>query len=220
MAIEPALRNRIEELIAQAVDLSRTSEYGGAHNAQHAAQCEGWMAASVHAVQVASGGSPNWYLSATEKIAAQDHGMVIPVAVGAVAEILRRLLADIDAGLLGSVADRARAETFDDFLDHGRAYLREGKVQEAAVIVGVVFEDSVRRICRKRSIEEKGVKLDALISELVKVAAITELKAKRARVAASVRTKATHAQWDEFTESDVAEADAFTRELISDQLDG
>ena len=86
------------------------------------------------------------------------------------------------------------------------------------MIVGVVFEDSVRRVCRKHSIEERGVSLDTLISELVKQAVLTELKAKRARAAAGVRTKATHAQWDEFAAGDVEAALAFTRELIENQL--
>lgn len=145
--------------------------------------------------------------------------MIIPRAVGELGEMLCHLLEDMDAGLLGSVADHARAETFDNFLDHGEAYLKDKRVQEAGVIAGVVFEDAVRRICRKHSITEQGVKLDTLISELVKVNALTEMKAKRARVAAGVRTKATHAQWNEFTASDVDEAITFTRELIDSQLD-
>jgi len=156
---------------------------------------------------------------AAERVAAQDHGWNIPEAVGKVAEILRQLLSDMDAGLLGSVADRARAETFDNFLDHGQAYLKEGRVREAGVVVGVVFEDAVRRICGKHSITEAGAKLDSLISELVKANVLTEMKAKRARVAAGIRTKATHAQWQEFSESDVGEALAFTRELVENQLD-
>lgn len=77
----------------------------------------------------------------------------------------------------------------------------------------------MRRVCRKHSIDERDVNLDKLISELVKQNVLTELKAKRARAAAGVRTKATHAQWDEFTPGDVEAALAFTRELIENQLD-
>jgi hypothetical protein len=78
----------------------------------------------------------------------------------------------------------------------------------------------VRRTCRKLKLEEKDRNLDTLISALVNRGVLTQLKAKRARVAADVRTKATHAQWDEFSASDVAEAIGFTRELIEAQLDG
>lgn len=84
-------------------------------------------------------------------------------------------------------------------------------MREAGVIAGVVFEDAVRRICRKHSISENGVKLDGLISELVKMNALTEMKAKRARAAAGVRTSATHARWEEFTEGDVEAAIASPR---------
>ena len=219
MSVETALRDRIEELVRQARLLRDTDEHGSARDARQMQQCAGWMVAAGHVMETVSGGLRNPYSTAAEKLAAQEHGWLLPNAVGEFAEILGHLLADIDAGLLGSVADHARAEAFDNFLDHGQAYLREGRVREAGVIIGVVFEDSVRRICRKRSIREQGVKLDTLISELVKAGAITELKAKRARVAAAVRTKATHAQWDEFAAGDVAEAVTFTRELVSDQLD-
>ncbi|MBI5007078.1 MAG: hypothetical protein HZB95_08115 [Nitrosomonadales bacterium] len=134
--------------------------------------------------------------------------------------MLAIMLRDIDAGLLTSIADRARAETFDDFLEHGRAYLKEQKKQEAGVICGVVFEDTVRRICRKNEIVETGVQLDSLIGALTKIEVITGTKAKRARVAAHVRTKATHAQWDEFDISDVAATVDITQELITTQLEG
>lgn len=57
--------------------------------------------------------------------------------------------------------------------------------------------------------------LDTLISSLTKIDVITVTKAKRARVAADVRTKATHAQWNEFDISDVSATIEITQELIS-----
>ena len=133
--------------------------------------------------------------------------------------MLTRLLADVDAGLMTTIINRAQAETFDDFLDHGRAYLDSEQVKEAGVIVGVVFEDSLRRVCRNHGISDKDVKLDELISALSKLEVITPTKAKRARAAAHVRTKATHAQWDEYDLKDVKAAIEFTQELIETQLD-
>jgi hypothetical protein len=112
--------------------------------------------------------------------------------------LLSNLLADARAGLISSITDQARAEIFDDFLDHADAYAAENRKNEAGVIGGVVFEDTVRRLCRNRSIAEKDVKLDSLINALVKAGDLSDVKAKRARVAAHVRTKASHAQWDEF----------------------
>lgn len=154
-----------------------------------------------------------------DKVAASDHGYAIHTAVGELAAVLHSLLADADAGLLASVADRARAEVFDDFLDHAEAYFRDGRKNEAGAISGVVFEDTVRRVCRKHSITEKGQQLDQLISALAAKGELTAVKAKRARAAAAVRTKATHAQWTEFELPDVQATIEFTRELIAAKLD-
>ena len=112
-----------------------------------------------------------------------------------------------------------RAETFDDFLDHADAYLLEGRKSEAGVIAGVVFEDTLRQICRNEKITEKGLRLDGLISELTSRGELSGVKAKRARVAAHVRTKASHAQWEEFEINDVKATVEFTRELILAKLD-
>jgi len=145
--------------------------------------------------------------------------MVINQAVGVMAAILRSLLLDADAGLLSSVADRARAEAFDNFLDHADAYVSAGHKNEAGVIAGAVFEDTLRRVCRKLGTVEKGAKLDALIAELSAKGELSGIKAKRARAAAHIRTKASHAQWDEFELEDVRATIVFTRELIESHLD-
>jgi hypothetical protein len=74
------------------------------------------------------------------------------------------------------------------------------------VIAGIVFEDTIRRICRVLGVAENGVKLDKLISELAKQdhPVLTSLKAKRARAAAGLRTSAAHARWEEIDLGDVA----------------
>lgn len=66
--------------------------------------------------------------------------------VGQITELLKRLLADIDDGLLASVANQARAETFDDLLDHAQSYLDENRKEGSGVLASAVFEDTVRRI--------------------------------------------------------------------------
>ncbi|MDL1969488.1 MAG: hypothetical protein LWW94_00670 [Candidatus Desulfofervidaceae bacterium] len=132
--------------------------------------------------------------------------------------ILRLLLQDIESGLLASIEDQTRASVFDDFLDHAKEYLKHKRKNEAGVIAGVVFEDTLRRICRNAGITEKGKKLDILIDKLVKAGILTQVKAKWAKAAAHVRTKATHAQWDEFELEDVNTTISFTEELIRKHL--
>lgn len=136
-----------------------------------------------------------------------------------ITSLLKNLKEDAEAGLLSSVANQARAEAFDDFLDHAKDYCKQNKHKEAGVISGVVFEDTIRGVCRKYGIAERDVKLDFLISELEKHGTLTATKAKRARVAAHLRTKATHAQWEEFDLQDVRTCIDITGELISQEID-
>lgn len=219
MTIEDAVLKRLQDLVDEASHLRRANEHGQAHSEAQLQNCGGWMASALNIVQILCPNESNAFRKRGEEISARKSGWCAPADVGELAALLRNLAKDVDAGLLTSIADRARAETFDEFLDHGRAYLKEQKKQEAGVICGVVFEDTVRRICRKYDIEEAGIQLDSLIGCLTKIDVLTGAKAKRARVAAHVRTKATHAQWDDFDLADVSATADITQELISAQLD-
>ena len=215
MPIEDVVADRINELIAEGQPLRCGDEHGQVTSEQQAANCRGWLAAATNIVQMVIPDPNSAYRKTSERISDGDHGWVINEAVGEVVAILENLLKDAQSGLVSSVADHARAEVFDDFLDHAKAYLRDGLKNEAGVIAGVVFEDSLRRVCRKLNIPEHGQNLDSLISELAKTNTLTATKAKRARVSADVRTKATHAQWDQFDENDVRTTIEFTDEFIS-----
>ena len=58
------------------------------------------------------------------------------------------------------------------------------------------------------------------LSDLLVVAGLlNQVDGKKARVAATVRTKATHAQWDEFDQSAVQDTIKFGRELIKKLLE-
>ena len=218
MPIEESIRKRLQELIGESSILSVGDKNDQCVDPKHQAVCSAWLAAAQNAVHlvIAQPGSP--YRKKADRIADGSHGYGVHHAVGEFSSLLSALLHDANEGLLAPVADQARAEVFDDFLDHAASYLRSSRKQEAGVIAGVVFEDSLRQICRKLSITEKGQNLDALISELAKRGELSPVKAKRARAAADVRTKATHAQWDEFELNDVHSTMEFTREIIDSKL--
>ena len=221
MAVEDAVKKRIEQLLEESNRLVVGDDSEGcAVDERQCHECSAWLASAQNAVHMVCDSLQTPYRIRADRIVNKEYGWVINNAVGEFAALLRNLLADAEAGLLSSVADRARAETFDDFLDHADAYFSDGRKNEAGVIAGVVFEDTLRRVCRKEEIAEKGQKLDAMISELSNRGELSAIKAKRARVAAHVRTKASHAQWDEFELEDVRATIEFTRELVAAKLDG
>jgi hypothetical protein len=218
MVIEEAVRARINALLHEAQDLWHGNENDQCVDPHQMASCSGWLTAAQNAVHVIVSAPDAPYRKKVDRIAEASHGYGAHDAVREVSLVLINLLRDADAGMLATVADQARAETFDDFLDHASYYLKNSRKQEAAVIAGVVFEDATRRVCRKLGIAEKGEKLDTLISVLATRGEFTGVKAKRARAAADVRTRATHAQWDEFELEDVRATIELARELIEAKL--
>lgn len=218
MSIEDSIQARIRQLITESSILAVGDENDHCVGSTKMVACSAWLTTAQNAVHLAVPNVAAPYRMKADRIARADVDYVVHNAVEELAAVLKALLVDAEAGLLVSVADQARAETFDDFLDHANNYLDRSCKNEAGVIAGVVFEDSLRKICRKLTIVDKDQQLDALISELASRNEFTAVQAKRARVCAHVRTKATHAQWAEFDSSDVRATIAFTRELIESKL--
>ena len=218
MKLEERIENKFKELITQGSHLKQGDENGQIRSDDHAYDCKGWLTSAQNLVHLVVSNPKNPYQTSVDSICAIDRGFCIQESVGEVTVILQSLLSDINNGLLSSVENQTKALVFDDFLDHAKAYSKQKMKNESGVISGVVFEDTLRNICRNNGIEESGVKLDQLITELTKLEVITQIKAKRARVATHVRTKATHAQWDEFELSDVKTTIDFTEELINENL--
>jgi uncharacterized protein YutE (UPF0331/DUF86 family) len=203
-----AVKERIEQLIAQVSEVSASDAY----------QQKAWLIAAQRAVQLVCVSASDPYYVDADRIVGSA---VIPLELHLVAEmaaLIRRLREEIELGLLTTIENHAIALTFDDFLDHGAEYLKHGRKNEAGVIAGIVFEDTIRRICRVLGVPENGVALETLIVELTKQGILTQLKAKRARAAAGLRTSAAHARWEEIDLGDVAPVIELTKELIETHL--
>lgn len=220
MEIDEKVRRKFEELIKTGEQLKVGNENGQVRSEEHGQECIGWLASAHNIVHLVVSDPGNPYRMSVDKIACINRGYCIQESVGEITVILKSLMKDIEHGLLASIEAQTRATVFDDFLDHAKEYAKHKSKNEAGVIAGVVFEDAVRNICRNTGIEEMGKRLDSLIDELVKAGTLTQIKAKRAKVAAHVRTKATHAQWNEFELEDVNTTIQFTEELITKSIDG
>jgi hypothetical protein len=218
------VRQKLKDLIARAPALVDDSAFrldGYDHlprDPHHTAKCSAWIAEALNAISYAIPSPQNPYRARIEHA---GKGTQLHKRVASIAETLRALLPDIDAGLLGDLSNQVRAETFDNFLDHGQAYLDDDHKMEAGVISGVVFEDTVRRIYRdKIADDDKGKKVEEIINALKKEGVIKGQQSKQAKVAAHVRNAASHAQWDEFTIDGVRDTIQVTRRFLADHLEG
>jgi hypothetical protein len=88
------------------------------------------------------------------------------------------------------------------------------------VLAAVVFEDTIRRICRDKNITDKGEDLEQLINALARRNVITPQQSKQAKLAAHVRAKATHALWDEYDLDGLAATIQLTRTFLREHLGG
>jgi hypothetical protein len=208
MPDDNAVKARIEQLIAEAPEVLRSDGY----------RQRAWLIAAQRAVGSVCPTVNDPYHVDSHQIVVSAALPMPPYLVHQMAALMTRLCEEIELGLLTTVENRAIAVTFDDFLDHGAEYLKHNRKNEAGVIAGIVFEDTIRRICRTLDIGENGVALETLIAELAKRDVLTALKAKRARAAAGLRTSAAHARWEEFEIGDVTPVIEFTKELIAAHL--
>jgi len=159
--IDDNIKTKISQLINRARSLVAGPEL---RNDYHFGACESWLVEADNVVQLAIPLAQHPYRQRVAKLADPD-GKAIFRCVTSVAEILRALLADIDAGLLADFGNQIRAATFDDFLDHAEAYRRDNRKMEAGVIAGVVFEDTIRRVYRDKIADDKGQPLAACRAE-------------------------------------------------------
>lgn len=128
-----------------------------------------------------------------------DYGPIIQ-AVG----VLRSAKDDYEQGFLFDARALIEAEVFDDFLDQGAHLLNSGYYQPAAVVVGSVLEDGLRKLCMKHEMSLPAKpKLDTMNAELAKQGVYNKLAQKQVTWLADIRNKAAHGEWDKFTKADV-----------------
>jgi hypothetical protein len=214
--IEEAIRQKLTDLIDRAKYATATG-VNAISKSKDFDSWEGWVTEALHIVELVLPNSNATYRSRIEEIAYEDRDTKFRVRD--MGSILRGLLSDIELGLIVSLTNKIRAEAFDDFLDHAESYRSSGRKNEAGVIAGVIFEDTVRRVFRdKVSQDDAGKPLEELINALARAQIISGQQSKQAKVAAHVRTKATHAQWDEFDMGGVDATIYITRRLLGEQM--
>lgn len=181
-------------------------------NLEHEQKCH-WFLWRVNSFISQYLKASNWYYLSITKIINQWHGFTIPQTTGSLVESLKCLKIDIENWFLKWFESQISAEIFDNFLDHWEQYLNKSMKNEAGVIIGITFEDIIRKLGRLNNIEEK--KLEDVINKLQFNNIITSIETKRAKSCSWLRTSAAHARWEEFTKNDVEACFKFTKELIS-----
>jgi uncharacterized protein YutE (UPF0331/DUF86 family) len=130
---------------------------------------------------------------------------------------LQALLSDIEDGLLTNLEYKITAQSFLNFFEHAKSYLKQNKKMESSVIASSVFEDTIRKIGKKSGLEYE--KLDRLIDELKKLQVISSTEMKKFKYFAGIRNEAMHANWDKFTIEEVEDLINGTEQTIEKYLE-
>lgn len=143
--------------------------------------------------------------------------------VSDVAGILKAVESNLESGMLSNFKSLAQAEVFADFLEMAEHLLGEGYKDAAAVLLGAVLEDSLRKIADANAVPVMGPKgkpltLDPLNSAVTKQGVYGPLVQKQITSWANLRNDAAHGHFDKYDELQVKHMLLFVQKFCADYL--
>ncbi len=123
---------------------------------------------------------------------------------------------DFEGGYLNSIRNLVQAELAGGEIDQARELLASGYSAAAAVIAGVVLENTLRNLCAKRGLPA-GV-MERMNADLAKAGEYNALVQKRVTALAAVRNSAAHGKSNEYTSEDVKSMLPDVERFASDRL--
>ena len=132
-----------------------------------------------------------------------NNGLIVEPLVG----ILKALRADYSAGYLATVEELVHADLFSDFLGMADHLLTQGYKDPAAVLVGSVLEEHLRKLCLKSGLAVSAganyKKADTLNAELAGAGVYSKLDQKSITAWLDLRNKAAHGHYADYTKAQV-----------------
>lgn len=138
--------------------------------------------------------------------------------------IVQALRDDIGAGYIHTLAELIHSELFADFLEMAQHLCDTGYKDAAAVIIGSILENHIRKLCDKNGIPTENAdrdgnmrptKADTLNSELAKANVYSKLDQKNITAWIDIRNKAAHGHYDQYTAEQVTLFLAEVRSFIA-----
>ncbi len=128
----------------------------------------------------------------------------IPILAG----VLKALRSDYEGGHLQRVEELVQADLFADFLEMAEHLLGQGFKDPAAVLIGGVLEEQLRKLGLKIGVSitsgGRPKKADALNADLANAGAYNKLDQKSVTAWLDLRNKAAHGRYDQYTPEQVA----------------
>jgi hypothetical protein len=137
--------------------------------------------------------------------------------------ILKGVQSDVRTGMLDDLRNLLHAEVFADFLEMAEYLLDEGYKDPAAVLLGAVLEDSIRKLAVARSIETtttngRPLTIEPLNAALAKAGAYGPLIQKQVTSWAHLRNDAAHGHFGKYDADQVRQMLLSVQKFCADYL--
>ena len=143
--------------------------------------------------------------------------------VASVVGIFKAVRRDIESGMLANFRRSIQAEVFADFLDMAEHLHREKYKDAAAVLLGAVLEDSLRKIADANGVDildskGKPLTIDPLNIALAKKGVYNALVKKQITSWANLRNDAAHGHFDKYDSAQVQQMLLFVQNFCANHL--
>jgi hypothetical protein len=137
--------------------------------------------------------------------------------------ILKAIKHELKTGLLVDLRSLLQATIFADFLEMAEHLHSEGYKDAAAVTIGAVLEDSLRKLADKQGIPTiapngRPLTIDPINVSLTKANVYGPLVQKQVTTWADLRNSAAHGHYDKYDEAQVKQMLLFVQKICSDYL--
>lgn len=137
--------------------------------------------------------------------------------------VLEAVRYELENGLLDDIQKLLKADIFADFLEMGDHLLKEGYKDPAAVIIGSVLEDTLRKLASANNISttnEKGklLTIEPINVELARKDVYNQLVKKQITSWADLRNNAAHGHYDQYDAKQVEQMLYFVQTFATDYL--
>lgn len=143
--------------------------------------------------------------------------------IAELAGILKGIQSDIHSGMLDEVRGLIQAEILAGFLEMAEHLLDQGYKDAAAVLLGAVLEDALRRVSDRRGLNTNNshgrpLTIDPLNTNLAKAGEYNALVQKQITSWANLRNSAAHGRFAEYDTDHVRQMLLFTQKFCADHL--
>ena len=143
--------------------------------------------------------------------------------VASIVGVFKAVEHDIKSGMLANFRSLAQAEIFADFLDMAEHLHREKYKDAAAVLLGAVLEDSLRKTADANGVNTlnskgKPLTIDPLNAALAKKGVYNALVQKQITSWANLRNDAAHGHFDQYDSAQVQQMLLFVQKFCADYL--